>query len=49
MERNINVREKHQSVAFPTPTGDQTCNLGMCPDWESNQGPYGLQDNVPTS
>ena len=26
-ERNINVREKHQSVA---PTGDRTCNPGMC-------------------
>ena len=25
------------------PTGDPAHNLGMCPDWESNQKPVGLQ------
>ena len=24
-------------------TGDLVCNPGMCPDWELNQGPFGLQ------
>ena len=36
--------EKHQCVvASHVPTGDLACNPGMCPDWESNQGPFGLQ------
>ena len=26
-----------------SPTGDLAGNLGMCPDWESNQWPFGLQ------
>ena len=25
------------------PTGDLACNPGMCPDWESNQWPFGSQ------
>ena len=25
------------------PTGDLACNPGMCPDWESNWQPFGLQ------
>ena len=25
------------------PTGDLACNPGMCPDWESNWRPFGLQ------
>ena len=25
------------------PTGDLASNPGMCPDWESNQRPFGLQ------
>ena len=25
------------------PTGDLAYNPGMCPDWELNWGPYGLQ------
>ena len=25
------------------PTGDQAHNPGMCPDWESNQRPFGSQ------
>ena len=37
--------EKYQCmVASHTPlTGDLACNLGMCPDWELNQQPFGLQ------
>ena len=27
------------------PTGDLACNPGMCPDWESNQGPFDSQAN----
>ena len=26
-----------------TPTGYLVCNTGICPDWESNQQPFGLQ------
>ena len=37
--------EKHQCVvaSHTPPTGDLACNPGMCPDWESNQQPFGLQ------
>ena len=44
-ERNIiNVRELYWSVASCTsPTGDLAHNPGMCPDWESNQQPFGSQ------
>ena len=28
------------------PTGDLACNPGMCPDWESNQRPFGLQTHA---
>ena len=49
-ERNINVREKHQSVATCTPpTWDMACNTVLCPNWESNQWPFGLwKDAHPT-
>ncbi|XP_053782498.1 cadherin-like and PC-esterase domain-containing protein 1 isoform X2 [Desmodus rotundus] len=38
-------RGKHQCVvaSHTPPTGGLTCNPGMCPDWESNQRPFGLQ------
>ena len=26
-----------------TPTGDLACNPGLCPDWELNWRPFGLQ------
>ena len=43
-ERNISVREKHESVASHTPpAGDMAHNPGMCPDWESNPQPSDLQ------
>ena len=37
--------EKHQYVvASSVPlTGGLACNPGMCPDWESNLRPFGLQ------
>ena len=37
--------EKHQCVvaSHAPPTRDLACNLGMCPDWELNQQPFGLQ------
>ena len=49
-----NVREgeregqKHQCVvaSHAPPTGDLTCNLDMCPKWESNQRTFGLQARV---
>ena len=30
-------------VSHAPPTGDLVCNPHMCPDWESNQRPFGLQ------
>ena len=37
--------KEHQCVvAYHVPsTGDLACNPGICPDWESNQQPFGLQ------
>ena len=31
------------------PNGIGTCDLGICPDWESNPQPFGVQDDAPTS
>ena len=38
-------KEKHQCVvaSHTPPSGDLACNPGMCPDWESNLQPLGLQ------
>ena len=38
-------REKHQGVVASCvpPTGNLAHNPGTCPDWESNQRPFGLQ------
>ena len=34
-------------VAFRVPpAGDLVCNSGMCPDWESNQRPFGSQSQA---
>ena len=43
-ERNI-----CQLPSVCTLTMGQTCNLGMCPDWESNPQPFGLWDDTPTN
>ena len=40
-------REKHQLVE--SQTGDQTRNLGMCPDQESNLQPFGAWEDIPTN
>ena len=36
-------QEDHHCVvaSHVAPTGDLACNLGMCPDWESNQQTFG--------
>ena len=40
-----NEGQKHQYVlaSCVPPTGDLNCNPGMCPDWESNWRPFGMQ------
>ena len=43
-ERNINWLPP-----IRTPTGDQTCNLSMCLDQESNPQPFSLWDDAPTN
>ena len=30
-------------ASYAAPTGDPACNTGMCPDWELNWWPFGLQ------
>ena len=39
------MEEKRQCVAacLVPPTGDLAHTPGMCPDWGSNQRPFGLQ------
>ena len=41
---NINV---WLPVAYPLPQGELAHNLGMCPNWESNQWPFASQSSVP--
>ena len=41
-ERNI-----HGLPPVHAPTGDRTCNLDICPDWESKLQPFGVWDNSP--
>ena len=47
-ERNIDVWERniHLLSFIHAPIVDQTCNLGLCPDLESNLRPFTLQDDV---
>ena len=45
-ERRAKEKERNINVWLPLeefPTGDLACNPGMCPDWESNQRPFGSQ------
>ena len=44
-EESEKERGKHQCVvaSHMLPIGDLACNPGTCPDWESNQQPFGLQ------
>ena len=49
-ERNVDVREKHRLVAFYVCSNwDQTCSLGVCPDWELNLQPFGALVGAPTN
>ena len=43
-ERNIN-----QLPPICTLIRNQTCNLGMCPDWGSSMQPFGPWDDAPTN
>ena len=51
--RKVKEREKERNLDQLPPqrtlTGDQTCNLGVCPDWESNPKPFGVQDDAPSN
>ena len=49
-KRHSDVRGKHQSVASHVcPKQDQTRNLGMCPDQESNWQPFSAWNEAPTN
>ena len=49
-EKNIGMWEKHQTVASHMASArDLAHNLGICPDLESNQWLFSLQDNVQSS
>ena len=39
------VRDTSVGCLSP-PTGDPARNLGLCPDWESNQQPFHLQASM---
>ena len=44
-KRNMDMRNIYPILLVLVPTRDQTCNPGMCPNWESNRRPFTLQDN----
>ena len=48
-ERNMDVRNIYWLCLAYAPTGDRTCNLGMCPNWGINPWPFGLWDSAPAS
>lgn len=50
-QRNNYVREKNPPVASHRhpPTGDETCNLGTCPNWESSPRPFDVWDDAPAN
>ena len=41
--RETLMYERNGSDCHTPPTGDLACNPSMCPDWESNQWPFGSQ------
>ena len=46
----IDLRENtDQLPLIHAPTGDQTCNLGVCPDWRSKTQSSGVRDDAPAS
>ena len=49
-KENTNMSEKHRLIASWTcPSWDRTCNLGMCPDWESNLQYFGIWEDTPSN
>ena len=40
------MRTSSVVASHTLPPGDLACNPGMCPDWELNQQPFGLQDST---
>ena len=49
-KRNIDVKEKHQSVASCMNLDQRSpSNLDMCPDWDLNPQPFGVWDDTPTN
>ena len=46
-KRRKKERERNSDwLPLTPPHGDLDCNPGMCPDWESNQWPFGLQAGI---
>ena len=48
-ERERIVRNIDWLLPIHTLTGDQTHNLGTCPDQESNLQPLGVRDDAPVN
>ena len=48
-ERNIYMRNNDRLLPVCALAGNQTRNLGMCPDWELNPQPFCVWDDVPTN
>ena len=48
-KRNIDVRNIDQLPPTQAPSGDWTCNLGMCSDRKLNPQPFGVQDGTPSN
>ena len=48
-EREKYLYDKHRLLPICTPTRNQTHNLGMCPDQESNPQSFGVWDHSPTN
>ena len=46
---DLRERKEERNISWlppvHVPTGDQTCNLGMCPDREWNPQPFGVWGN----
>ena len=48
-ERNTDVVNIDLPLPASAPTGDQTCNPGVCPDQEPKPQCLSLWDNAPTN
>ena len=50
-QKKKSMWERNSNLLPPihTPTKDQTHSLGMCPDWDLNPQPLGVQDDAPTN